>query len=167
MTDQITKARLIETLQASRATLDALLAEIPTQWMVEPGAAGDWSVKDVVAHLTYHDRWLADRLHEQLRGERYQPGELDFMEFDQRNERIYRQYRDLPLDQVLAESRSSFQRLLEGVHAHAEAFLIEPQTFEGAPGPVVVAEMLRSEVYDHYAAHLPSIRTWLAARRER
>jgi hypothetical protein len=165
MDDQMTKTKLLETLRAKRAEWDALLAEVPEARMAESGVAGEWSVKDIIAHLTHHERWFADRLHEALRGQTYIPTEMDWMDFDARNDRIFQQNRDRPLPDVLAESRQVFVRLIEGVQAHAEEFLIEPQRFEGAPEPVTIWKMLRGDVYDHYGQHAPSIRSWLRAAR--
>ncbi|HEX5692552.1 MAG TPA: maleylpyruvate isomerase N-terminal domain-containing protein, partial [Roseiflexaceae bacterium] len=73
MEESMTKAKLLETLRRERAEWDALVAQVPRDRMTIPGVAGHWSVKDVIAHLTYYERWLADRLHEQLRGESYMP----------------------------------------------------------------------------------------------
>ena len=162
MEDVQTKAALLERLEAARAAWDAALAEVPEARMTEPGVAGEWSVKDLIAHLTYYEGWIGDRLHEQLRGEGYTPTALDFMG-EARNEVIVQQTRDRALADVRADSRAAFQRLLAGVQAHSEAFLIEPQRFEGAPGPVVVAQLLRGDVYEHYGQHIPTIRQWLAA----
>jgi hypothetical protein len=157
MDEHMTKAKLLDTLRERRAAWDDLLARIPAERMTEPGVAGEWSGKDVVAHLTYHERWYASRLHEQLRGETYVPAELDRLPFDERNERIYQQQRDRPLAELLTESRQAFQDLLAGVAAHTEEFLITPQHFEGAPGPVIIWQMLRGDVYEHYGQHLPSL----------
>lgn len=164
MDDQMTKTKLLETLRSKRAEWDALLAEIPVAEMAEPGVAGEWAVKDIIAHLSYHERWYADRLHEQLRGEVYTPTETDRMHFDQRNDLVFQQNRDRSAADVLAESRQAFERLVEGVQANSEEFLIEPQHFEGAPGPVAVWQMVRGDVYEHYGLHIPSIKSWLAAR---
>jgi hypothetical protein len=65
----------------------------------------------------------------------------------------------------MADSRQAYQLLLEGVKAHSEEFLIEPQHFEGAPQPVTVWKLLRGDVYEHYGLHIPSIESWLASRR--
>lgn len=162
MEAQMTKAKLLDLLCSKRAEWDAVIAEVPRERMTEPGAAGHWSVKDVIAHLSYHEGWYADRLHEQLRGETYTPSELDMMHWEQRNPIIYERNRDRPLEDVLAESKQVFQRLIEGVEAHSEAFLTEPQVFEGAPEPVVIWMMLRGDVYEHYGQHIPSIKEWLA-----
>lgn len=159
-----TKNDLIETMLSRRAEFDALLARVPEGRLAEPGAAGEWSVKDILAHLNRYVRWLAERLHEQLRGESYAPTATDMMHFEERNRVYHEQDRHLPLADVLAEWHSAHEHLMAGVQAHSEAFLLQPQTFPGAPQPIVVADMLRSEVYDHYRQHVPSIEAWLADR---
>ena len=160
MTPTLDKPALISVLRARRAEFDAALAAVPESTMTQPGAAGHWSVKDVVAHLMYYERWMAERMHERLRGEEYTPNELDMMHWEPRNQLIYEKVKDLPLEQVLAESRQAFERLIEAVEAHSEQFLTEPQQFKGAPQPIVVADMLRSEIYDHYLQHVPSLKEW-------
>jgi hypothetical protein len=163
MDEQMTKAKLVETLQTRRAEWDAVLARVPEGRMTQPGAAGKWSVKDIINHISFYERWMADRMHERLRGEAYVPTELDQMHFDERNDRYYEQTRERPLEEVLAESAEGFGRLMEAVQAHTEAFLIQPQQFEGLPQPIRVWQMLRSEVYDHYSEHIPSIQVWIDA----
>jgi hypothetical protein len=66
---------------------------------------------------------------------------------------------------VLLDSQRQFQRLRAAVAAHDEAFLIQPQQFENVPEPITIWNMLRSEVYDHYEEHAPSISAWLAGGR--
>ena len=158
---EMTKDKLLETLRAVRAKWEALLEEVGEDRMTEPGAEGEWSVKDSIAHLTYYDQWMADRLHEALRGESYTPTEWDMMHYEQRNQRIYDKFKDRPLQQVLAASRQAFTSLIEAVEMHSEQFLTEPQHFSGAPEPVIVWKYLRSEVYEHYPDHIAPIQEWL------
>ncbi len=162
MSDHMTKARLLELLRTKRAEWDAVIASVPHSRMTEPGVAGNWSVKDIIAHLTYFERWYGDRMDEQLRGIPYTPTEFDWMDFDKRNEIMYQQSKDKPLQDILAESKSAFQKLIAGAEAHSEAFLIEPQQFEAGP-PVVIWQMLRGDVYDHYGHHIESIKNWLSS----
>lgn len=157
------KQTLLATLRAARGEYDAALAEVPQERMREPIEPGHWAVKDIVTHLTYFERWMTDRLEEASRGESYAGSPLDFMPFDERNQIIYERFKDLPVDQVLAQSRQTFADLIAAVESHDEAFLIEPQQFEGAPAPMIVWQMLRSEVYEHYTLHIPSIRAFAAA----
>jgi hypothetical protein len=164
MNEEMNKAKLLQTIKSRRAEWDAALAEVPKEAMTEPGVAGHWSVKDIVAHINHFEGWIADRMHEVLRGESYTPTEMDWMDFDQQNEIIYEQNRDRPLEDILTESHTNFRRLIEGLEAHSEAFLIEPQQFEGSPEPVTVWKILQGNVYDHYGEHIPTIRDWLGSR---
>ena len=161
MDEQMTKARLLGELRAARAEWDALMAEVGEGRMAEPGAAGDWSVKDVIAHLTTFDRWFVHASEAHFRGEPPPPDGTEGMSFEDRNQFFHRRARHRPLAEVLAESRQVFQRLLEVMETHSEAFLTQPQYFEGAPGPVLIWKLLEGDVYGHYRDHMRSIRAWL------
>lgn len=156
----MTKSRLLDLLRTRRAAWDAALAQVPAVRRTEPGVAGEWSVKDLINHLTYYERWYADRLHEQLQGEAYRPNELDMMG-EARNDVVFARDRHKPLAEVQAASAQAFARLIAGVEAQSEAFLTEPQQFESAPGPVRIWQMLRGDVYDHYPQHIAMIQNWL------
>ena len=162
MDQPITKAYLLHELRAARAEWDALMADVGPTRMTEPGAAGDWCVKDVIAHLTSYDRWFVRASEAHFRGEMPPIDGTEGMDFEQRNQFRHQQTRDLPLAEVLAESEQVFGRLLEVVEAHTEEFLTQPQHFEGAPGPLLVWNMLDGDGYGHYRDHMRSIRAWLA-----
>src|SRR5262249_28135152 len=108
MNNEMNKTKLLELLYSKRAEWSAVLAEVPEARMTESGVAGHWSVKDLIAHINYYERWYGDRLHEQLRGETYTPTEMDRMHFLTRNDIVYEQYKNHPLDEILAASREGF-----------------------------------------------------------
>jgi uncharacterized protein (TIGR03083 family) len=162
MEQTITKACLLHELRAARAEWEALIAEVSPARMTEPGAAGDWSVRDVIAHLTSYDRWFVNASEAHFRGEMPPRDGTESMDFEQRNQFRHQQTRDLPLAELQAESQHVFTRLLEVVEAHSEAFLTQPQQFEGAPGPLLVWKMIEGDGYEHYRDHMRSIRAWLA-----
>lgn len=166
MTVPVTKMELLDLLKSRRHDFDAAVAAVPQSVIQESGAAGHWSVKDIIAHLAYYEGWIADRLQEYLEGKRYTPTQLDMMHWDPRNTIIYEQNKSRTLEDVLKSSKATFERLTAAVEAHDERFLFEPQSVEGAPGPVIPADMIRSEVYDHYLQHIPSLQEWAAAHRK-
>ena len=161
MEKQISKASLLHELRAARAEWDALMAEVGEGRMTEPGAAGDWSVKDVMAHLTSYSRWFVNASEAHFRGELPPLNGTEGMDFEQRNLFWHQQTRDRSLAEVQAESQHLFSRLLEVVEAHSEEFLTQPQQFEGVPGPLLVWKMLEGDDYEHYRDHMRSIRAWL------
>jgi hypothetical protein len=157
MEETMTKAKLLATLKQKRAEFDAAVARVPHDQLTAPNVQGEWSVKHIIAHLTNYEAWMADRLYEQLRGINYVPTPLDMMHFDERNKIVHAQHKDRTLDDILAWSQATHKRLIEGIEAHTEAFLTEPQQFEGAPEPVIIWKMMQGDIYDHYADHIPFI----------
>ena len=86
MDEPITKAGLLRELRAVRAEWDALMAEVGAARMTEPGAAGDWSIKDVTAHLTSYSRWFVNASEAHFRGEMPPLDGSEGMSFEQRNQ---------------------------------------------------------------------------------
>jgi hypothetical protein len=160
MEESMTKAQILEELRDAWAGWEAVLAEAGQERMQQQ-LPGGWSVKDLSAHLTRYARWyvLASEAH--FRGESPPMDGSERMEIEQRNQHYYDQDRELPLDEVLANADETFHRLLEVVAAHDESFLIQPQTFEGAPEPVLIWQMLRGDVSEHLGEHTQQVREWL------
>ena len=100
-------------IEAARAELEALLAEIPEAWMTEPRVEGERSVKDIVAHIT--------------RGERMNLGvarawvlvgsDLRQLPEDVRNAAVVAQSRGRDVVDVLSEPWRVFRRYLAVVDA--------------------------------------------------
>jgi hypothetical protein len=166
MQAQMTKTKLLEELAAARAEWDALIAQVMAQRgkaaLVDPGAAGTWSVRDLIAHLTSYDRWFVNAAEAQLRGEPPPLDGTEWMEWDERNAIHHQRTLHLALDEVLAASRQTYARLLELVEALSEEFLIQPQQPPGMAQPFVVWEQLRGNTYDHYRLHMGDVQAWLA-----
>ncbi len=56
MNGYVNKTQLLDMMRTARAQWEALLAEIPAAWMTEPGVEGEWSVKDIIAHIAWGER---------------------------------------------------------------------------------------------------------------
>ena len=160
--DEITsKPQLLATLRSTYAQWEALLTAIGEARMTKAGALGEWTVKDVIAHLTAYADWYATAMENALRGEPPPQTGTEWMPFEERNQLFYRRDKAKPLQQVLADSQETIQRLMAGVEAHSEAFLTQPQQFEGAPSPVVIWKMLEADCYGHCQEHMAALRAWL------
>ncbi|HMB21859.1 MAG TPA: maleylpyruvate isomerase N-terminal domain-containing protein, partial [Anaerolineales bacterium] len=93
MTDQVTKAKLLDELRLARREWDALLAEIGEERMTETGAAGDWSVKDVAAHLTSYSQRFISASEAHFRGELPPLDGTEGMDFETLNQHYYERNR--------------------------------------------------------------------------
>jgi uncharacterized protein (TIGR03083 family) len=155
--EPINKALLLERIQADREALDTLLAGAPEEQMTKPGVVGQWSLKDIIAHITWHEQQMVIVLQER----RLAGSDLWNLTTDERNHAIYEQNRDRPLAEVLAESRQVYELLLESLQTVADADLNDPALFQGMPPDWIPAQLIAHNTYEHYRHHLDDIRAWL------
>jgi hypothetical protein len=108
------KTELLEEWRQERARWEALLAELGPQRAVEPTLPGNWSLKDVIAHLTAWQERSVTRLDAARRGVEPQLEDWDDESIlGQVNAQIYEQNRDRSLDAVLAQWRRVLGQLIE------------------------------------------------------
>src|SRR5687767_1737103 len=133
--------------------------------MTRPGLEGDWSVKDVVAHITQYERWLLEWLREALTGVEPPPDEQTHgMTLDERNAWVYQQNRDRPMEVVLGESREVYPQLMELLQAAPEVDLVDPRRFAWTNGEALW-DAVEGDAYGHYRNHTEGLLAWLAEQR--
>jgi hypothetical protein len=155
------KAQLLDDLQAEQTGWETLLGEIGEDNMTQPGVAGEWSIKDVVAHLTGWRRRTVGRFQAALRHEALpQPDwPSHFQSDDEINAWIYAANRDRSLADVLLDSRSVFQQLVETLNAFPEAELQDLTRFPWLEGEPLSAAAFFAHFHEE---HEPDMRAWLA-----
>jgi len=153
----MTLAAFLDSLRSGRAEWEALLAQIGADRMTQPGVEGDWSIKDIVAHVTWHEREMLGV----LRARALVGSDLWNLPTDERNAAIFEQNKDRALDDVLEESRQIFPQLLELAAGLSAEELNDPRGFSEMPEEWSPWELVASNSYTHYPDHIASIRAWL------
>lgn len=160
----MTGARLVGLLDAERMRWHALLAEVGAARMEEPGVEGAWSVKELVAHLTFYERRVVEGARQVLTTGSFSRPTDSFaaMTMDARNEAIAAQARAQPVADVLAEADQVFGQL-RAIIAHAPQDLLNDPRKLGMPEEEDVAPWMRiaNNSYGHYRQHEQAIRDWL------
>jgi hypothetical protein len=164
MGEEMTKALLLEKMDAARAAWEAVLAEVPEERMEQPGVAGEWSVKDVVAHATaWQHKTALDCLRRGLHDPDYAPDASEEIDGEEQNQLFYEQHRDRPLADILAEDRQVYAEIIERVTALSEEDLLEPERYAWADGPLW--QYVSGDTIAHYPEHAEGIRAWLGAQK--
>lgn len=108
------KAALLAAIDRERSALDAFLATLTPEQMMAPAVVGDWSVKDVLAHLIEWEQMVLGWYAAGVRGETptlpasgYKWSQLPAL-----NQVIYEKHRDRPLEAVLAQYHSSHEETM-------------------------------------------------------
>jgi hypothetical protein len=90
-------------LQEARERLINSYAGLSDGEMLEPGVAGDWSVRDVLAHVAAWDRAQTEAYRMMLRGERPTLLDLDEEANEAFNHEHHGRLKDLDLQEVITE----------------------------------------------------------------
>ncbi|MCX6049703.1 MAG: ClbS/DfsB family four-helix bundle protein [Chloroflexi bacterium] len=156
------KAKLLKGLQAENQQWAALIDRIGPARMDQPGMTGDWSIKDIVAHLTGWRRRTVARLQAAQRGEPEPapPWPAHLQTDDEINAWIYAANQGRSVREVLAESQQVFQQLLAAIEGLPDEVLMDVQHhlpwLNGHP-------LNAAEFFAHFhEEHEPEMRAWLA-----
>lgn len=155
--DEMDKAALLKTLIETRAVWEALLAQIDEEQMIQPGATGKWSVKDVIAHVAWCEREIAPVLRTHVLA----GSDLWNLSDDESNEITYQQNKDRPLRDIVNEEGQAYATLLEAVQTLSDEDLNDPHRFKNMPQEWKPWQLIAGNSFKHYEDHMPSIREWL------
>ncbi|HEY7341416.1 MAG TPA: DinB family protein [Ktedonobacterales bacterium] len=136
-------ASVAERMRAEHARLEALLAGFSDEELVQPGQFGEWSVKDMLAHITFWEQRLiayVDGAKESL----VQPDEDELVAIDRVNAEVLAANRDRPLAEVRAAFDASYQQTL----ALAQSLSAEDLADE------VLYSLLAGDTFEHYREHI-------------
>ena len=125
------KADLLAAADRERAKLDALLAELTPEAMVVPGVVGEWSVKDVLAHLCEWEGMALGWYRVGVMGEVPEvpaPG-YKWNQTPQLNRAIYEKHRDKGLEAVVDWLRSSREAMRGVIESLSDEELFTPGRF--------------------------------------
>ena len=162
MEEKMSKEKLIEEIKSERLHLVKTLEKISRQQMVTPGVMDDWTVKDLLAHITVWElrmiRWLEQTVRDEV-PEMLPPG-MTWDDLDKWNEQTYQKHRHRDLDEVLADFEMSYPQALSAVQDISEDDLIDPDRYvwrDGRP----LWEMVAANTSWHYKEHEETITNWL------
>lgn len=153
--DQQTTTEPTEIARTVEATLDRIerswhglldaLDGIPADRLAEPGAVGDWSVKDVIGHIAFWDEQAVVAAHREMAGE---PAlQVDWQAMNEREAAANR-------DRTAVEQRAKLDR------AHAEVVALLRAVPRLDPRSIGLCGCLQEDTYEHYDAHAADIRAW-------
>lgn len=158
------KAELLKWLHEEQQKWELILAAIGETRMAQPGVNGDWSMRDIVAHLTGWQHWLVARLQAAAAGQPAPtpPWPADLPSEEETNAWIYESNRTRTVRQVLNDMHDVYKQLLATIQALPDDCQIE--VIE-AKFPVIWVGGQRfavGEFFHHfYDDHAADVRAWL------
>ncbi|MEE4194246.1 MAG: ClbS/DfsB family four-helix bundle protein [Anaerolineae bacterium] len=147
---------LVFAIESKRNEFDQVIGKLSESQCQHENVIGRWSVKDVLAHLSWYDQqmeWMVTRHSMDI-----PEVEIWDLPTDDRNEIIYQMYKDLPLAEVKAIAQARYERMLAAIKQLEESDLTDPSRYAGMDAEWVPADILSQNTWLHYADHLVLIR---------
>jgi hypothetical protein len=148
---EVARRRLLQRLEAAWSAFRASYAGLSDPELLEPGVTGNWSVRDLIAHVTWWEEEALKVLPLVLAGGRLPRYSAMYGGIDAFNAMKTEGTRGLSLAEVL--------RRHEEVHARVVALVTNAPESEMAAG-TRFRRRLRLDTYGHYPKHAEAIRAW-------
>lgn len=159
------KIELIKCIKKERRLLEKTISELSREEMLVTGVVGEWSVKDILAHLmaweklflTWYESGIKNVIPE------ITPVGMNRKSIAAVNEHIFHQYEQWRLEKVLAEFRISYKTVLEIIEEISEEDIFMERRFYWT-GHLLLAQYISGNTCDHYAWAKSKIRRWIKQR---
>lgn len=145
------KEQLLDKLDNAWTELKDSYAGLSTAHMTEPGVVGDWSVKDILAHVTTWEEEALKHLPHILAGEKPPRYSVTYGGIDAFNALMTEQKRALPLVEILRQMDETHVRLVTYVQNAPEQQFTTETRFR---------RRIRLDTYSHYPIHAKMIAEW-------
>jgi DinB superfamily len=143
--------RVLRTLEAAWSAFQESYAGLPDAVLLEPGVAGEWSVRDVLAHVYAWQEEALAHLPVIAAGGTPPRYTTTYGGIDAFNARMAERTRDLSLAEVRSRLDATQRRLVELVRNAPEDLLAGDTRFR---------RRLRLDTYGHYRLHALGILEW-------
>jgi hypothetical protein len=144
------KDQLLKRLDKAWATLQESYAGLSDPQLMEPGVMGEWSVKDILAHVTTWEEEALKYLPLILTGGS-PPRYTHFGGIDGFNAQMAEQKRNTALSDILRHLDETHHRLIDYLQSVPEEHFTRETRFR---------HRLRLDTYGHYPVHARAIREW-------
>jgi hypothetical protein len=145
---------LADELVRARDEFQAALSDMDPQLLTAPGLAGEWSARELIAHLGYWAGHAAEALHHAAQGRTTEFGE-DELDVDARNAVVARVAANTDPATVRQREQAAFDALLTAIQRADPAWLDERVAYGDS-----LEQVIRDDGSDHYREHALDLRAW-------
>lgn len=148
-------SRLLTTLDAAWTAFQDSYAGLADEQLLEPGVTGEWSVRDVMAHVSWWEVEALKHLPVILASGRPPRYSTTYGGIDAFNAQMAEEWRDRSLVDVRHRLLATHRRLVDYLHQVPPDHLRSGTRFR---------RRLRLDTYGHYPLHTQAIQEWRARR---
>lgn len=160
---KLTKQELIAQLKNERARIEAILGDLTEEQLEIPGVQGEWSIKDIVAHITIWEQRGIEWIRAVAKGEKPQIPEPGYTWCDQKalNLKTYQEHKERSWQEVLNDFQQSFPLLLDEIEGISPEQLDTRFQGDWTRNQLITGWHIVAWRFWHYRSHRERIEHWL------
>jgi hypothetical protein len=152
------RSELLAELDQEWANIERICAGLSETEMVASGTEGEWSVKDVLCHLSAWEKYLLDRLGMVMTGQPpLYPAMSSWDDVHRFNAQVYADNMDRPLTSVIIEFRNLYQGVMTIIEALSDTQLTQSYSYDFPDDDLTLLKLIRANTCEHYHEHCIAI----------
>ena len=155
--EQLSKEEILAKIRSEHELLTTSSEGIATERYLQPGIEGNWTLKDVLAHITAWEQRMIEWLADAKSGE-VPPIPQTWDEVHALNAESYEKMKNQPLSQIQDKFQRSFVETVLAVESTSPEMLETPNYFEWRDG--ALWPMVAHNTFYHYKEHREAIQKW-------
>lgn len=149
------RSQLLGRVDAAWTDFRQSYAGLSDALLLEPGVTGRWSVRDIIAHVTWWEEEALAHLPAIAQGRKPPRYSTTYGGIDAFNAQMAERKKHLSLAEVMREQEETHRRLIDLIdHAPDDQITVETKW----------RHRLRLDTYGHYPKHAAAIRRWRGQR---
>ena len=152
------RSEMLAEFEQEWVNIERICASLSQAEMVAPGAEGEWSVKDILCHISAWEKYLLDRLGMVMTGQA--PNYASMKSWDDVhhfNAQVYKENKERLLNSVIIEFRSLYRGVMTVLEALSEEQLNEPYAYDFPDDDINLLQLVRANTCEHYREHRMAI----------
>ncbi len=156
------KKEILQNLESSREAFLDLIDDLDEAALTQPGAWGDWSIKDLLSHLSHWEAELVRLLWQVKQGQVPNTAQIAYQgKVDDINKAWQSESASRPLERVLDDFHSVRNQTINRVEEFMDSDLTNPTRYKWQAGKPL-AEWIENDSFGHEQEHTPDIQAWRA-----
>ena len=155
----MTKDEILDALEDEREKFLEAIEGLPNEALEEPGVVGEWSVKDIIFHVSMWEAELVKLLWQAEQGGEPTSLLIADISIDETNTPWHEQSRTRSLDQVLEDFAGVRKQTQRRVRAILEKNFDDPGCYPWLGGSPLW-KWIAEDSFGHEAEHVAQIKEW-------
>ncbi|MCU0484489.1 MAG: ClbS/DfsB family four-helix bundle protein [Anaerolineales bacterium] len=156
------KQELLDQLENERERFLDAIEGLSDEDLQRPGVVGDWSVKDIMSHISRWEAELIKLLWQARQGQKPTSMHFTQVDVDATNLEWFKESHLRPLRMVLDDFQAVRNQTILRTEAFSEKDLADPKRFKWAKDRPL-ADWIASDSFEHEAEHREHILAWRKA----